>query len=198
MRTLARLRQALAHHRRWRLALVTGLVLVAGAVASHHGTRLDAARRSWGDAEPTAVAVRAITRGSVIDRDDVALQAWPLALRPPTALDELPIGQVTWQDIGEGEVIVEHDLVPPEGALARLDPGTAAVSVPTGPVPVRLGDDVLVAVDGRPAVRGTVIELHHLDLVGAIALVAVEEPHAPALATAAADGRTTLVLTRPG
>lgn len=194
MRPLAIVRRALARHRSWRAALLACLAVTAALIAVRSIDGLAAEQRAWGDTAPTAVAIRPITRGSVISDADVVVHSWPVRLRPTGALDRAPVGRVAWQHVGAGEVLGPHDVEPPAGPLAALAPGTAAVSIPAGLVPLRPGDVVLVVIDGREGAEGIVLELSSIDLVGQVALVAVDASVAPSVAGAASEGRVSLAL----
>jgi hypothetical protein len=194
VRHVAMLRMSVARHPWLRWLLVLGCAATAGVMVARGVADLGAAHDAWGETVSVAVARRDVDRGASIGPDDVELRSWPRALVPPTASDTLPLGQTAWQRLGAGEVVSHLDLTPGPDLADRLTPGTAGVAVPTGLLPLVLGDQVGIVVDGRWMATGTVVELDLRELVGGVAVVAVADELAAPVASAAGDGRAVLVL----
>jgi Flp pilus assembly protein CpaB len=133
------------------LALVTGMV-VSGAVA---GAR--EALAGYGTARAVVVATHDIPAGTTIDRDDIEIDARPIAVMPAGALTEPPIDAVASATILEGEVVVERRVA----GHGMIPAGSIGIAVPIDPATLTLavGDRVEVlatfdpdAIEGNPTI----------------------------------------------
>jgi pilus assembly protein CpaB len=204
MRWLARARRGVARHPRVRWVVVGMVALLVTTTVAQRVNDLDHRRRSWGDTTPVLVAVRDLAPGQAVSLDDVITDERPRAVVPSSALEDSSVlgsGARIWQWVAAGEVLLHHDVVGVKSASSRLPPGTRGVIVPSGGLPVTVGDLVDVVVDGDQLATATVIEV----MSGAVEswasratspplLVALARWAASRTAAAAAEGRVTVTL----
>jgi hypothetical protein len=172
---LARARLLLARHRWIRWAVVALLAGGAGVSVLAATSRVDAARRQWGEGRDVWVATADLLPG---DRVLAERRTAPLAVVPPDALASIPAGALAHQHVGRGEMITTAD-------VARADwvpPGEVALSIPLDAAPALApGAEVRVFAAGAALADGRVVAVSESAVV-----VAVPERVAPAVSAAAA------------
>lgn len=185
----------------WLLALALSAAVVSATTGALRAA--GAARAEWGAHVRVSVVQRAVAAGSTLTAADVALERRPVAMVPPGALGEAPVGRVALVDLVAGEVTIERRLAGPgrTGAAALLRPGERGVAITalTGErPPLTVGDLVdLLAVPadgsrGRLLASGRpVIDVE--EETGAVT-VAVPATAAVAVAEALERGRVVLAL----
>jgi hypothetical protein len=186
MHLLARLRLMVARHPSvyW-----LAIAAAAGAVAlgaTHAMARVDAARRSWGDAEVVWMATAAIEPGQPILADRRSV---PRAVVPIGAVTEAPGDVVARQRIGLGEIITDLDLAAP-GPAGRIPDGWVAFAMPSTVGHFAAGDNLHVYSGDQLVAAGVVVEAGESEV-----MVAVPGEAAPALSTALLTDTVTLALT---
>lgn len=185
----------------WILVVVLA-VLTASAVTGAL-RRGDAAERRWGDTRPVAVASRRLEAGALLGSADVEVTSWPVAIAPPAALRDAPIGRRLLAAVEAGEPLTAAR-VSPEGitGLAAMIPKGAravAIAVPAASLPLRVGDRVdliVTAADGSTATiarDALVIDVAERAIGVALPATVVEQ-----VAGAVALGAVTPVLRAPG
>ena len=191
--------------RRLRLALATRpLVYWSLTIAVAGGTAMvvqrataDAAatRQRWGETRPTVVATRPVAVGEILGPANAEVRAVPIAMRPDGVLDALPAapGPAVASALAAGEIVTAARVARAgrsdvAGVLPEHRRGVA-VAVPDG-LPLQPGDVVdVVGGAGIVAADASVVRVGEQ-----VAVVAVTEAEAPAVARAAADGDAVLVL----
>lgn len=186
---------AKATRRRWpaRLCVLAAVAAVAWATITALDA-LDAERRRWGTTAAAVRASRAIDAGRSISADDVDTVEWPLAVIPPGALAEPPLGKTLLHPVGEGELLTAAD-VSPAGPLAMAPAGWRGVAFSRSSLsglPLAPGDAVEAVVGGEVVAGGVVVAVAANDV-----LVALPPGAAATVAEASAGGRATLVLVAP-
>jgi hypothetical protein len=151
-------------------------------------SRVDAARRSWGDQQTVWVASAAIRPGQpvVADRRDI-----PRAMTPIGALATAPVDVVARQTIGPGEIITDVDIA--AGGPAGLVPdGWVAFVVGSTGDQFAIGDHLRVYSGDQLVAAGLVVDRGESEL-----MVAIPEAAAPMMATGILADAITIGLT-PG
>jgi hypothetical protein len=172
---------------------VGGLALLAGVIVSQAASGIDDAKAAWGEPHAVFVAVADIEPGTslsgAVERREV-----PTPLVPPGAATEIAPGATARQRVGEGEVVMAHDVGATGGPQALIPDGWLAVGI-AEPVPsgARVGDDVAVASGGVTLVDDGVVVGVDAESV----LVAVPSDAAAQVAQAASTGDVA-VLIKPG
>jgi hypothetical protein len=190
MNVVARLRHVLARRPWLYWSGVLLVALAAAAVVAAATSRVDDARRAWGQPRRVVVATADLVPGDPLD-DATELRTVPSPVAPATALERAAPGAVARQHVGAGEIVVAVDVAARDAPQALIPDGWSAVAVaeavPTG---ADLGDAVRAVADGVVlAADGVVVGRSE-----AAVLVAVPDDAAPAVATAAAAGDLALLL----
>lgn len=195
----ARARNFLVRHRSIYWVMVGSIAAGAGGLVASEVAHARSVRAAWTDTRPAIVARHSIVAGAIITDADVTTTELPVGAVPTAAITTLDVGTQARDDIAEGEVLLSIHL----GAVptGELRPATRGVAIPrtAGSLPLTVGTVVdLVAVeDSLATVTG------HAGLIAAdatvvamtdeVAVVAVDERTAPAVAGAAATGRVTMI-----
>jgi Flp pilus assembly protein CpaB len=132
----------------------TLLVAVAVAVTvGHTVSAAEDARRRWGTTAVVVVAQQDIEAGTALAASMLRLERRPVGLVPAGALTDLPVGRRVHSPVMAGEAIPAERLARhgSGSTAARLLEGTAAISVPLGPMPVPLDRGDRVDVLAPPA-----------------------------------------------
>jgi hypothetical protein len=172
---------------------VGGLALLAGMIVSQAASGIDDAKAAWGEPHTVFVAVADIEPGASLS-GAAARREIPTPLVPPGAATEIEPGAIARQRIGQGEVVMAHDVGATGGPQALIPDGWLAVGI-AEPVPsgARVGDEVGVASGGVTLVDDGVVVGVEAESV----LVAVPAPAAAQVAQAASTGDVA-VLIKPG
>jgi hypothetical protein len=201
---LASLRWFLARHP-WIVRTALGALLVVAA-ADLQGKRrdLDARRAQWGAEQTVLIVVHDIAPGESIGEDDVRRVAAPVSLGPRDVAVELGRDTIALDRLVEGEIVLQHHLVPGDGLASGLPVGMVGVVVPWSSALTFSAGDLVVAVQAvdpigldtaGPASVGPTEGVVVAAVEGEV-LVALPESVAAEMARSAADGRLALVLRR--
>ena len=195
----ARARNFLVRHRSVYWVLVGSIAAGAGGLVAAEVAQARETRAAWTHTRPAIVARHAITAGAPIVDADVTATELPVGAVPAIAITNLAVGTQARDDIAEGEVLLSSHLgAAPTG---ELRPATRGVAIPrlTGSLPLSVGTVVdLISVDdplAATAGSADLIAAHAVVVVvtDEVAVVAVDEGVAPAVAGAAAAGRVTMI-----
>jgi hypothetical protein len=154
-------------------------------------SRVEDARREWGQPRPVVVVSSGVAAGTVLG--DVTRTAQvPAPLVPPSALEELPVGATARHELAAGEIVVAGDVSATGGPQALIPSGWLAVPIAeTVASGARAGDQVHVASGGVVlADDGVVVES-----ADGVTLVAVPAAAAAQVAHASSSGDVMLLLT---
>ncbi|HEX9258870.1 MAG TPA: SAF domain-containing protein [Acidimicrobiales bacterium] len=189
----ARARMAMARRPVLRAAAVAALAVAAAGITHSETNAARTARRAWGSTAPVLVATAALTPGDALDATNAAVQEWPVALVPPGAASDLPLGTRVAHPIAAGQAV--HPAQLSEGAGAGLVPaGRRVVAVGLGrvPLPVQPGDHVDLLGGGAVLAAGAPVVSVALDSGEGVALVAVRDTELTAVAAAVSVGDVVL------
>lgn len=198
----------------WWVAAV-GLTVLTGLTVDGALRRAAEAESAYGQTRPVAVAIRSVEAGTAIGAGDVELRAWPVALAPPAALDEVPVGRRALVDLMSGEPVAAGRVSAEsgDGPAPLLGPDERALPIPiTIPgLDPAVGDRVDLLAGGAPgggpagdlpgaptepavvASRARVLAVAEESVV-----VAVPSATAPEVAAALTSGPVLLALRPPG
>jgi hypothetical protein len=195
----ARARNFLVRHRSIYWVLVGSIAAGAGGLVASEVAAAREARAAWTDTRPVVISCRAIAAGSMISEADITTAQLPVGAVPTVAITTLAVGTQARDDIAAGEVLLSTHL----GAVpaGELRPATRGVAIPrvAGSLPLMVGTVVdLIAVDDPLAVTGgpgglIAANATVIVVTDEVAVVAVSESAAPAVAGAAATGRITMI-----
>jgi len=183
--------------------LVGALTLVTATTIQREYARAHAARVDWGTTVAVFVATADIDGGDPVE-SAAALQHWPAALVPDTAITRLDRGARARVDLVAGEVLVSQRVsTRTSGGVTDLLPvDTVAVAVPVhvGVPPLSLGDRVdLLATYDSPGSADTTTRVARsavvVDLDDDVITVAVADDAVAELAGALARAEVTIALT---
>lgn len=172
-------------------AAVGSLALTVGVLVSQAASGIDDAKAAWGEPRPVIVAVDDVEPGGSLaaatERRDI-----PAPLVPAGAATSLEPDAVARQRLGEGEVVMAHDVSAIDGPQALMPPGWLSVAIAEAvPSGARLGDRVAVATGGLLLAEGGLV----VGVAGDAVLVAVPAEAAPQVAQAASTGDVALLIT---
>ena len=169
---------------------VGGLALLAGVIVSQAASGIDDAKAAWGRPHTVFVAVVDIEPGAPLT-GAAGRREIPTPLVPPGAATEIVADAIARQRIGQGEVVMAHDVGATGGPQALIPDGWLAVGI-AEPVPsgARVGDDVAVASGGITLVDDGVV----VGVDAESALVAVPAHAAAQVAQAASTGDVALLI----
>ena len=171
---------------------VGGLALLAGVIVSQAASGIDDAKAAWGEPRAVFVAAADIEPGAslsgVAQRREI-----PAPLVPPGAATDVESGAVARQRIGQGEVLMAHDVGVTGGPQALIPSGWLAVAI-AEPVPsgAAVGDQVAVASGGVTLADDAVV----VGVAAESVLVAMPADAAPQVAYAASTGDVALLIKR--
>jgi hypothetical protein len=167
------------------ITIVAGMV---GLGAARALADVEAARRSWGEAQTVWMASAVIEPGQPISANGRSV---PRALVPAGAVDSPPDGSIARQRVGPGEIVVDSDIFA-EGSVGLIPDGWVAFAVTAPVVHFAVGAHVNVYSGDRFVAAGLTIDVGESDL-----MVAIPADAAPAMAAAVLADTATLALT-PG
>ncbi|HEY6568207.1 MAG TPA: Flp pilus assembly protein CpaB [Actinomycetota bacterium] len=131
-------------------AFAVVLSLSAAILMGTYAQRLRSTRPDVGPPASVVVAAGPLTRGTILDADDVAAANIPSSLVPPGSLTELEgaTGRVLVADIAEGEIVTRSRVASTgAGPLSSLVPvGLRAFSLPVSVAPGSLAPGDLIDV----------------------------------------------------
>lgn len=205
----ARTRWFLLRHHWLRRALVLAVAIAAGVVVEAQLADTRRARAQWTDTRQVLVAAHPLQAGDPIEHRDVRPVTLPRAAVGPGALTELPADLLARHPMATGEPLLAGHVGPARDG--ELPPGTVGVAVPIplgSALPATIGthvDIVLLAdetgmasPDGNGSgddhpTEASLEDLTVTAVADGIAVVAVPEDAAGAVARAASTGRAALV-----
>jgi hypothetical protein len=167
------------------------IAVVAGAVALTSASaiaRVEAARRSWGEQATVWMTTSAIEPGQPITATEHAV---PIAVVPPGAVPDIPVGTVALQRIGAGEIVTSTD-VAANAPAGLIPPGWVAFAVPASGDHLSTGDHVDVYAADQFIDAGLVVDVGESE-----SMIAIPTTAAPAMAAALLADAVTLALS-PG
>lgn len=207
---LVRLRRMVVDHpgAYWLVVLAVGAAGAADVTA--RVAAVEQRREAWELTTAVVVARVAVAPGEMVDDSVTTLVALPQAAVPGGALTATVPGLVALDALAPGEVVLAHHVVgatpdDPGSSAARLAPGTVGVAVPVGPGGLSLTPGDHVTVFGTPDELGLdpgagggllTASAEVIERGDDAVVLAVPDADAPAVARAAATGRTVVVLRR--
>ena len=122
---------AARHRALVRLAQASGVLAVALALWSAQSA-VQSEKRSWGATTTVLVTTRDLAPGDAIGPTDVEIARWPLAVAPPSAVDQLEPGVLVRQRVDTGDALTRADVARSPGPAGLLPRGWRGVDLHRG------------------------------------------------------------------